>query len=410
MTKNNLTISNLAILLVAMLFWTSCASELEGEFFTFEQNIVVDGSLTDQNEIQEITLSYTTPVQGNGMTPLAGASVSIVSSTGDITTFAEDQAGIYKSTNPFRGVQNESYKLVFTTADGKRYESNEERMPANIGIERIVQRFAELPSSTTNTNEAGIQFFIDSEAPEEASLSYFRYEWSETHRVNVPYPSFFFWDRNNTGSVLPRPQGLGTCYNTQESTNIILGSTVGQVNNRVLELPTRFIPSNDINFTDRYSIEVSQHAISQEAHAYYTKLKRFNESNGSLFDTQQGVVFGNILSLDDVEEVVLGYFEVTAVSKKRVFYNINEFDPEVQPFITGFKQLCRVGDVEETTQNLTDFYDAGGDLIEQSRRAPFRPFDYNEQPPPNGTTFLRLNFCVNCTVYGELVRPAFWVD
>ncbi len=394
---------------IILLFNSGCTEELEGEFFTFERSIVVDGVLSDQNETQLIRISYTAAVDLTGGGPLTGASVSVESSSGDIILFQERSAGVYSSTVPTSGIPGVSYKLIFVTEEGQRYESNPEEMASPVGINQITQRFTEIPSSTTNGSEAGLQFFVDSEE-NEADASYFRYDWNETHRVNVPYPSAFFWDRSNTGRVLPREQPLGTCYSTFFSNSIILGSTVGQTSGGVQELPVHFASSSALNFTDRYSIEVTQYSISQQAHSYYTKLKRFNESNGSLFDTQQGVVFGNIKSLDNEDEVVLGYFEVAATTKFRAFFNASEFDPDLQAFINGFSSLCPVSELYQTTDNLTAFYEADGDLLEMGLRAPFRPYDYDEEPQPNGTTFLGLNACVNCTVYGRLERPPFWVD
>ena len=61
----------------------------------------------------------------------------------------------------------------------------------------------------------------------------------------------------------------------------------------------------------RYSIEVRQRLISREAFIYYTAVDEISNSENVFSDNQPGNIPGNIKSLSNSSENVIGFFEVS---------------------------------------------------------------------------------------------------
>src|SRR5690606_10675324 len=100
------------------------------------------------------------------------------------------------------------------------------------------------------------------------------------------------------------------CYVTDQSIAINAATTANLTLSRLSEVPIRFITHETDHLRFAYSLLVRQYVISAEAYGFYRKILENNNDNGALFDKQLGAVAGNIASLADPEETVLGFFEV----------------------------------------------------------------------------------------------------
>ncbi|WP_339694223.1 DUF4249 domain-containing protein [uncultured Roseivirga sp.] len=409
MRKTKIIEGRAALLLWCLVTCSGCAVELDKGFLSYEKLVVVDGILTDENKTQEIKLSYSTPINEPDIkAPISGAQVWIEVDNGEIIDFEEDREGVYLSLEPYQAIAGASYKLIFVldAGNGSRYESSYELMSKPTSIEEIGQRYANLPSSTLGGNISGLWIFIDT-GELSSDPSFFRYEWNETHQIVAPYPTKYYWKRGaKSNDRVPVPD---TCYRENFSNSLILSNTSGISGNRAFDVPLRFLPVDNLDLTNRYSIEVTQYSINDKSYAYYNKLREFNESSGSLFDKQQGIVLGNLSSVSDENEIVLGYFEVSSVTRFRKFYNIDEFGVEVTSQISGFSQQCKASDFISTTLDSLSFYNPD-DPIEKRRNAPYRIYLWEPSPSPYGTSYLRLAACVSCTRYGKLEKPTYWID
>ncbi len=406
-------------------FILSCTNELEDTFFSFEKAIVVDASFTNEFKRHEVRLSYTSAVESSETSLISNATVFIEDDLGGVIRFVQASDGVYLTENMMAGEAGRSYKLVFTIEGGKTYESTYESLVPSPEIDNVSFRPAETPSRETNENIRGFQFFIDSDDPT-GEANYFRYEWNDAKQTIVPYPAkvkiriepdpIHVYD---FAFILPETEDVETCYRFGNSSNIVLSNTVGSTGNEVRDVPVKFTPFDYWDFMNRYSIEIAQYAISRRAHDYYGQLKLFNESNGSLFDQQQGVVVGNIESVDD-NEVVLGYFEVAGVSKTRRFYDLEDLNDQATDRIPSFCETCatRVNDDVPLFRSLLGSLITNGDIVFPSTRLieGFKVHDYRLKPTaPQLVDLVELyfasNFCTDCRLYGEIVeKPAYWID
>jgi hypothetical protein len=73
---------------------------------------------------------------------------------------------------------------------------------------------------------------------------------------------------------------------------------------------------------EKHFYNVAQHAITKEAYEYWETVKKIAQPSGSIFDTPPAPIPGNIYNVNDPDEQVLGFFELSAVDtvRTRTFY------------------------------------------------------------------------------------------
>ena len=120
-------------------------------------------------------------------------------------------------------------------------------------------------------------------------------------------------------------QSVEVCFRGDTSTALLLGSAFSLNNSKLTEFPVHFINENDQNLSFKTAVKVKQYALSNATYQYYKRLKENNESGGSLFDKQKGNISGNIKSLTDPKELVMGNFDVSGVSSKMSFFEPKTF-------------------------------------------------------------------------------------
>lgn len=393
---------------------TACVDEIELNSVSFEKLLVVDGNISDQSIAHEVFLSYTSPIDDNSdeSEPVTGAAVWIEDNEGNRTNFIEHDTGSYLSPINFAGTTGRSYALFITTAEGKEYQSSFQELVAAPEIDSIYNRFAVKEFNQTAETLPGAQFFIDVKNTE-ASTQFYRYEWTDTHQIIVPYIKGLDATRQPNGNyvITPFDENVRECYRERGYNELILATSTNNASAQLSEVPIKFSSSRDFDVTTSYSIEVTQRAISAAAYSYYRRIELFNESNGSLFDKQQGIIIGNMISIDNPDEKVLGYFEVSGISKKRVFFELEDLDNGV--IENAFKPCFSLSQIEYDGGTLRDFYEAT-DIPEGNERATAITVRaqyelYDAFPGLTGTTWvLAHRFCVDCTYRGQLGKPDYW--
>ena len=408
---NNINVhKSLKIFLLALASFAlvSCVEEIETESFSYEKLLVVDANISNITKAHQVRLFYTSPVDQESQsesTALSGASVWVESEDGDVVNFTERNAGTYESPNDYGGTLGKSYALFIVTNEGKRYQSTFEQLEEAPEISRIYNRLGVEEADLATDPVPGVQFFIDVDDASNGS-QFYRYEWNDAHQIIVPYIKRYDYQRNSSPSIVPYNKDVRECYREQNSSQLILAtSTIS--NGQIKELDINFAPASLFDLTTAYSLEIVQRAITPEAYSYYRKIELFNESNGSLFDKQQGAVIGNMVSIDNPNEKVLGYFEVSGATSKRIFIDPLDFDPEVVPYLD---RTCEKYWSIQFEGSVPDFYEAT-DVAEEMRgseiaiRGLYELYDYVEG---TGEKLFAHKLCVNCTRSGGLEKPDYW--
>lgn len=390
------------ILMVSVL---GCVVPYEGTMGIYEDILVVNAIITNENKRQEVTLTRSYSFDEDGPKAEINAKVSVLTGDGEEYQFEEIKPGIYLSLIAFSAEMGKGYKLFIITASGKSYSSTSMKLPVNttsiddVYAKRIVN----------NDGEDGIAIYINSFDPT-GNSKYYRHEFIETFKIIAPNWSPYDIVLLGEGelqdyySIILREQEERVCYGKNTSKNIILNSTISLNEDRLKNYEVRFINRNDYIITYRYSVLVRQYVQTPETFSYYETLKGLSRSSDNIFsEDQPGFLAGNIFALDDAKENVAGFFEVSTVSEKRLFFNYEDFfaGEELPPYDGGCFTFAPSAAGRMGERELTNLIKSGS----------VRYYGYNNNPAPNeGGVLLTTPKCGDCTVLGSNKVPDFWIE
>jgi len=328
---------NRYVLYLALMF-SGCVEEFEAEVQDLENILVVDARLTDRVEIQTVYLSRTFEFDSVPV-PENKAQVSLIGANGEVFTFVEGEAGVYNSTTSLQLSSGEAYQLNITTQDGLDYFSDFESLPQPIEIGEM-----EAIRRTSGSGLDGVAIVLDNHS-ESSQPEFFRYEYEETYKIIVPHFNPFEWDEDNIDydlndgdgwevPIKPRVEESKTCFATDISRDLILASTDGLQTTGLQDYEVRFLSKDNFIISHRYSVLVKQYHHSLEANSYFSTLQDFSGSESVFSNVQPGFVEGNLNSVNPNEQV-LGYFELSSYSEKRMFFSFSDIFPNspLPPYI-----------------------------------------------------------------------------
>jgi Domain of unknown function (DUF4249) len=386
----------------------SCVESFEIKTDVFESAIVIEATITNEFKFQEVKLSRTFKFE-EGPAKETGANVKIVDSSQNTYSFTERSPGDYFSSVKFSAQPNNEYQLFVTTRDGRNYTSTPTKLTEVSQIDNI--------QAVRETSDLGVDrvaILVDSYDPTGKSRNY-RYEYEETFKIIAPY-----WSENKaiivsedppTVDVAPKNEeelNSQVCFKTIASNTIIQTQTNDLAEDRVSKFPVRYLTKDNFIISHRYSILVKQYVQSPEAYSFYRILNNLVSSESLFSQTQPGFLSGNILSPDNPNEKVLGFFDVATVSTKRFFFNFSDLFPgeSLPPYIEDcyFVYPPVVKATDPTQKPLLD--------IIKTRTFTF--WDRNDNPPPGANSsgpFVMVPVkCGDCTTLGTNITPDFWVE
>ncbi|WP_299313669.1 DUF4249 domain-containing protein [uncultured Aquimarina sp.] len=394
------------ILLGICSMMSGCIDPFEIETENFENILVVNTTITNEMKNQEVLLTRTFRFEDDGPISEEGAIVKVIEDASVEYLFEESSPGTYRSVQEFAASSGKEYQLSLQTADGKSYVSDKVILPQETSIERIY------PQRITNDNGGeGLGIFVDTFDPT-GNSQYYRYEFKETYRVVPPkwYPFDLIVTRDGPGLLffdfdfVERPETQKICYANSISNNIKIVNTAILEEDRIMGLEVNFIPAEDIRIKDRYSVLVRQYVQSREANGFYQILSSFSESESLFSQIQPGFVTGNIISENNQDDKVLGYFDVSSVSEQRIFVDRDDFLAD----LPSFELECDIFRPEQGFGTLLEYHMLIRDFIDSNTVR-----YYSDVPlPPDGSipfTFVR-RVCGDCTTSGVSEAPDFWID
>lgn len=408
------------IIITLLAVATSCTTPYDYTSQDFEDVIVIQATITNQLKKQEVKLSRTYKLEDKIPEFETGATVTITDDIGN--TYGFDEANnSYISVNDFKALPERIYQLHINTKGGKSYRSSNEKLTTETNLEEVVSNV------TTNQGTLGVEIRAKSFDPTNTS-TYYRYEYDETYKVIAPrwisveaiaeqFPPQF---TNPPGQITikQRTTEAKTCYSNKVSNDIIQTSTSNLSEDRV-DFSVRFIPSTDYIIANRYSILVKQYIQNLEAFTYYQTLKELGGNGSLLSQNQPGFFTGNIKSDDNPNEKVIGFFDVSAYSEKRIFFNFSDVFPD-KP-LPEYPYDCPYLNDQNTKFYTSQYcfpdseFCKGNTLISSliSRSIVyFQGYPQTGLVPSDGSVFLTTYpiQCGDCTSFSSNIKPLFWID
>lgn len=399
-------IKYILILCCCSLIYT-CIEPIEFTTNSFNTNLVVNSIITDEFKTQKIELSRTIPIDSLNLSPEKDANVSVVDDTGLTYNFKENGAGVYTSINQFAAQADRKYTLNIETKDGNKYVSSPQPVPAKSTIKEITAGI----ENNSLTQKPEFLFKVSSDITTNTG-QYYRYEYDETYKIRTP-----LWNPRKIVIISdtipykfdlvqkdPLIDGVGFCFPNKQSKAVFLTETVSLAQDQVIGFPLRQIPIESYIVGIRYSILVKQYVLNQNTYNFYSLMEKFSDPDDIFSQTQVGNIPSNISSVNNPEQdKVIGFFEVSSVSKKRLFVNRKDFTES--PFINyELLALC----AERREPQIVDDFNRSP-LLNHLRIGWVYQTD-SETPDPNRPYRLTIKICGDCTHLGPAKTPDFWVD
>jgi hypothetical protein len=278
------------------------------------QFLVIDGVLVNSSDSPTvIRLSRTVRLTDTttASSPETGAIVSIEGSSGENISLVETPGGIYQAT-PLLLNTTSKYRLKITTSSGEDYASDFVEAKQTPPID-----------SLTWQQQNDVMIYLDTHDPSN-NTRYYRWDFTETYQYEAPLNADLSQSNGHLYYVDNTPNQTYDCWRSVNSSEILLGSSIALSQDVIGKAPITTVFQNSQKISIKYSILVKQYALTPDAYQYFSILKKNTENLGSIFDAQPTQLTGNIHSVKNPGEVVIGFFTASSVTQKRLF--ITKYD------------------------------------------------------------------------------------
>jgi hypothetical protein len=340
--------------------------------------LVVEGTIAvGTNAENRFLLSRLRPLQDTSLNdPESGARIIIESQSGQTWTLSEKEAGTYFSTISLP--LNVKYRLKVQTRNGHQYETDFLDVIATPPID-----------SVTWEQPHDVDIFVHTHDPSN-NTKYYRWEYTETWEYHAFYDSNL--DFVNGQIVFLQPADYTyACYSSESSGSIIINNTTALTEDVISYQPILTLPNPSPKASYKYSVQVRQVGLTEDAYKFWNILRKNTELTGTLFDPQPSQLPGNIRSVTDPSEKVIGFVSAGQVKEKRIF--IRNAELPGWPQMPVEDSVCKVVDADpnaieflkqDTTYGPAFFVTGGGLRLAKKQ-------------------------CMDCRRRGgTLTRPPFW--
>ena len=319
--------SKFNILLISMLFtngliinFTGCREPYDAEINEKVDAIAVDGSLIKGREKQTVIITRSAPLNDISYLPVTDCQVKIVDELNNEFHFTEESDGDYTALiDDNLLVNNRKYKLVFVTPDGNVYESGFETIIETAPVDSVYPVRETLYSSSEQQDVDIIRFYLDLKAPATGSR-YYRWELTETYETHSFYHIDYIFDGEEVIMTPDLRDSVYYCWITSGINELYSSNTVNLIINEKKKIPLNHHLSTSRKIAIKYSLLINQYALNEKAYDYWHQKKIEIQESGGLYTVQPGQGTSNIRNIHDDAEKVLGYFWVSSLSEKRIFY------------------------------------------------------------------------------------------
>ncbi|NVK49939.1 MAG: DUF4249 domain-containing protein [Cyclobacteriaceae bacterium] len=368
----------------------SCREPFEPEIDPVDLDVlVVEGYLDSEGIPSELSLSLTSTIQSDGFTNnlVNGAIIYLENAAGDRFPLTELGGGKYEFAHDID--EGGVYRLRIFLQNGASYTSEELRPIITPDIIDV----------GFDKNEDGVEIFLTTQGDENADDFLWTYEETWSFR-----PPFISLDKYvpETQQIVPRSEEerVDLCYISRRNSDLLLETSSRFEDQFVFRQAIRQINKGDERLSLRYSILISQKAISKDDVEFWEILKENSDDLGSIFSPLPSIIGGNITQDQNPDAPVIGQVSLGVVKQKRLFIDIREVAPwraEVEEYFGCITEPDTV-----LVANYDQYFRNGGNI-------PTTPVFLENGFVPIGYRYSRAS-CVDCTRRGTNVKPDFWED
>jgi hypothetical protein len=392
------------IITIIFLISASCKEEFIIDNKSYQQTLVISGSISNEEGPYTIIISKSAPVNDFSEIPVEGCTVSIFEKSVTTETYeelTEIKPGVYQTADGgIQGKVGNSYSLSIITPDGKEYVTDYQEIKQPVEIESVEYELIERDHEDYVYGLPGYQFSISTKQAQTKD-NYFLWQLTETYQYQNDYKvtDYFIGYETiliNDSAVIQEAtndtllqffnEKVYTCWKTQSVNYLYTGKTDNLSTPQIIKQPLEFVTTETKRLSMRYSLLVKQLTIDEQAYYYWRQLEEQSSNNNFLVASQPYSIIGNIRNVNDENDLVFGYFTVSSVNQKRIFA-----DRPNKPFYY------------EKSMVITD-QETISDIME--RKAPPHYFATTD----DGEGLINAD-CIDCRIAGGTnKKPDFWID
>ncbi len=380
----------LAIALILLFLFAGCKQVYDPHVESKTTGIlVVEGFLNSGQGPTTIRLSRSSSLEDTIFNPEFSAQVEAEGEDGSSFTLFDNGNGLYTN-NQLTLNNSVKYRLHIRTTDGREYASDYTPVKYTPLIDSV----------TWQRENDGVMLYANAHDPQNET-KYYQWTYEETWEIHSAYYNELVYVKDPatsapTSVAYKYPDqhadtSIYKCWNTLNSTTIVLGSTE-KLTTDLVYLPVQYIEPHSEKLSVLYSINLRQYAISHDEYLFLQKMKKNTEQLGTIFDPQPSEISGNIHCLTDSNETVIGHIEISQEQVKRIFISNGEV-PD-----WNYDPGCVFIEIGNNPQSIMQY----GIGLMPTLVAKMDPFGgilsfYASTPQ-----------CVDCTLRGVSQKPDFW--
>jgi hypothetical protein len=343
--------------------------------------LVVEGLISGNGPTQ-YSLSRTIPLPGDSTIPVVtGAQLQVEGTDNSVYPLTELGNGQYGvDTLPLN--TSVQYRLRISIPNGETYLSSFVTYKPTPPIDSV---------NWINNQSTGVTIYVNTHDPTN-STRYYQWSFDQTYEYTAAEASEYIYIPSTNSVVARTPaQEIFYCWMNVPLTDLLIGTSAKLAQDQIYEFPLVNIPANSQPLSVEYSILVNQYALTDSAYYFLQMMQQNTESLGSIFDVQPSEITGNIQSLSNPAEPVIGFISASTLQQERIFISRSQLG------IWAWDPLCGTKDIIVPDDSLAHYFGQSG----------YIPLD--QVPPPAGGWFGNLSNCVDCTLQGGTTqKPSYW--
>jgi hypothetical protein len=378
--------NKILVYLLSLCCLTRCIDPYTPDLGNGNDQLVINGRITDQEGYQYVEVSRTTDLSESEKNPVSGCVIQIFDDRENVYNMSEVSEGRYAcQMNKEDLIIGTKYKLVVLTPEGKQYQSDFEQLLACPPIDSVTYEETQMDLSNPTRSVFAVQFYINTNASGEYAKNYL-WEMSEAWEYHAPYAITAYYD----GELVPLPVPsfeYYTCYKSDIIDEIFIHTTQDVTNDKIQKFPLNYVTDETDRLSVKYSLNVRQYSLSDKAYNYLQTIKQLSRETGGFYETQPSSISGNIYNMEDPEEKVLGMFYASGVTEKRIFVQVyvHLYNHSCDPYGYSYDELIAFLETKDKSEYpVYVIYSMSG-------------YDYAEQ------------YCFDCRSFGgSTVPPDYW--
>ncbi len=387
----------LHIVLIFAIITNRCVQPYEHNIDSYENLLVVQGLITNEDGPYEVLLTRTLSIDGDSAIFEEDAIVTIVDQDGNIEVLTEKSPGQYLTRPEFKASMDHEYQLMIRTIDDVEYVSDIVKLLKGPDIDSLYIEYKSAYNFEYDEELEGIEIKLDTKWGDISNENYFlkwdyvatweiKQKWMANEVEFRNWDDIFYFDQN---------ENRKSCWSEEQSYDIILEDLSSYNTDELTGKTILHMDETNPRPKYGYSILVKQYAINESVYKFWEFMKENNIDNGSVFDNIPYNPKSNI-ECNNENIKVYGYFDAAYKSVKRLSFK----SPVLGIYFQDIYGSCE-------KQNMT---------IDEFLNSEYKGFTYAifVKPEllgnPASISFTDQRFCVDCTLFSDSeVKPDFWI-